>query len=337
MQTFSFIILSVLMLILIAMAFFIGLLLKKKTPAVESQDLIDIGSIKTLLVSMENRLSQNERLASDIKNMVTTETQQQTRLHQVAENTKFGVDKLMAIYEEHKATDAANRKSLEKLEAIIAGTKSKGIAGENILKDILSNFPPEMIVKDFKTKGKTVEFGLVLANGKIVPIDSKWTSTDLLEELSNSQNEQEKQKIVEQIRKVVAKRVSEISQYIDSSITYPWAIAAVPDSVHSLCADEHLEAYRKDHVILISYSMTLPYLLTLYSMHLQYGFGIDIENLKNHLVDIKRNLIKMDDVLTNYIDKSYTMVKNAADSYRQLIGSIKNSVASIESSKIKEE
>jgi DNA recombination protein RmuC len=46
---------------------------------------------------------------------------------------------------------------------------------------VFGKLPAEWQVRDFKISGKVVEFGLRLPNDLILPIDSKWTATHLLE------------------------------------------------------------------------------------------------------------------------------------------------------------
>ena len=67
--------------------------------------------------------------------------------------------------------------SIRRLETVIAGTQTKGAAGENVLEVIFSKLPAEWQVRNFKIGGKSVEFALRLPNELIMPIDSKWTAT----------------------------------------------------------------------------------------------------------------------------------------------------------------
>ncbi len=138
--------------------------------------------------------------------------------------------------------------------------------------------------------------------------------------------------IIEKIEKEVEKRTKEITQYIDPTVTTPQAIAAIPDAAFSVCKKAHVEAYRRN-VILISYSMAIPYLLTFLNLNLQYSRTVDIENLTHYLMNIKRNLDEMDSVLENYIEGASSRITNATIKYRELIGSIRGSLIALETSK----
>jgi DNA recombination protein RmuC len=234
--------------------------------------------------------------------------------------------------EERKRIDEINQQMIKRIDHIIAGTKTKGIAGENIINEVLKQFPPEMIVHNFKVKNKEVEFGIVLSDGKVVPVDSKWTSSNLLEELSKEDNPQKRQQIINLLERTTKNRIQEVCQYIDPQITASLAICAVPDAVYSVSQNMHPFAYRKN-VILVSYSLLLPYLLTLYHLHLQYSKEYDIENLQHYLLDIRHRINEMIEILDNKVEKSQVMLKNAADQYRQILSSIKSSLLKITSKK----
>ena len=85
------------------------------------------------------------------------------------------------------------------------------------------------------------------------------------------------------------------------------------------------------NVILISYSMIAPYLLMFFSLHLQYCSSVDMDNFMHYLLDIKRHIEKMSEILENKINTASKMISNASDEYRQIIGSIKGSISAIES------
>jgi len=288
----------------------------------------DLGALKTLLSSVEANQKLHNQIIQEMKGLISSDSKAQSQLQGHIEQTLKGIENIRQSYQDSKLREQENRESLRRLETVIAGTKLKGIAGENILKEVLNSFPPRMIQTNVRIKGKEVEFGLALSNNKIMPIDSKWPSTELLEEFSREENQAQLERIANQIQKEVKRRVNEISQYIDPETTTPWAIAAIPDSAYMICKSVHFDAY-KQNVILISYSMIAPYLLMFFSLHLQYSGSIDADNLAHYLLDIKRHIEKMSEILENKIYRASTMLSNASDEYRQLIGSIKGSLSAL--------
>ena len=123
--------------------------------------------------------------------------------------------------------------------------------------------------------------------------------------------------------------MAEVAQYIDPARTVPWAVAAIPDAAFSICRRAHLDAYKKG-VILIPYSLVLPYLLTLFNLHLQYAGSMDVENLQHYVMDIKRHLGEMEATLENNIVRAVKMISNAANEYREAMGSIRGSLNNLQ-------
>lgn len=240
------------------------------------------------------------------------------------------LDAIKTDYEARKNVDEATRESIKRLEHIIAGTKAKGMAGENVLREIFRLLPQEMIVSGFRVKGKEVEFGLLLSNGKVVPIDSKWVATDLLSSLAHEEDSAKQEALTQAIERELLKRVNEVAQYIDPVLTSSLAVAAVPDAAYAVCKSAHVTAYKRG-VVLIPYSMVLPYLLMFFNLHLQFSSTVDVENIFHYLIDIKRALDTMDDTLENKVMRAKVMIENAANDYRFATSSIKSSIKQIES------
>ena len=293
--------------------------LKNSKPSLPSEELAktlgDIGALKAILQSVDGG---QKDLTSNIK-----ETQK------VVDNIKIDYDARKAIFEQL-------RNSVGRMEETISGTKRRGEAGENILQDIFKTFPPNMVARGFRIAGKEVEFALILSNDKVVPVDSKWTAQNLLAQLAQEKEPAMQLTFINKIENEVSKRVAEVAQYIDPARTVPWAVATIPDAAFSVCRKVHLDAYKKG-VILIPYSLVLPYLLTLFNLHLQYAGSIDIENLQHYLMDIKRHLEAMESTLENSIVRAAKMINNAASDYRQALGSIRTSLSNLQNTKPKKQ
>ncbi|MCL5292090.1 MAG: DNA recombination protein RmuC [Actinobacteria bacterium] len=225
-----------------------------------------------------------------------------------------------------KRLEEENREMVKRLESVIAGSYAKGRAGENILRETLKLFPPGMVETDFQVGGRVVEFALKLFDGKVLPIDSKWPSTPLLLALDEEKDEARRLSIIASIEKEVGRRVREVAGYIDPVKTVPWAVAALPDSVFSVCKRAFLDAY-KCRVILMSYSMAIPYILTFYSLHLQYSRSIDMGNLQAHIIDIDHHLKEIELVVENRIARGSTMIANAYAELRQSLGKVRGSLS----------
>lgn len=239
------------------------------------------------------------------------------------------VERLKVDAEERRRIEDDVQASARRIESVLLGSRTRGAAGENILQDAFRQFPPEMIDMNFRVNGKVVEYALVLANGKRLPIDSKWPSPDLLDRLGDATQDSSKESaVVLEVERVLRLKVRDVHQYIDPAATLAFAVAAVPDPVFNACRRAHLEAYREG-VILMPYSMTIPYVLALFRLHLQYARSIDMENLEGYLQQIDDNVTALDRLLENNVARGSTMIQNAFTEAKRNLGSMRGALAAM--------
>jgi DNA recombination protein RmuC len=281
-------------------------------------------------ISQQSQINiEQQKAIQEIKEKLLLGSQLQDHLKEGIERTKDLIEDLRRSEAERREREREFLERIKRVDEIIAGTTSKGISGEEILRETFKKLPPEMIERNFSVGGKRVEFALVLPNQKRIPIDSKWPASNLILELEKEKDQKRRKEIIEEIEKEVIKRIREVSQYIDPSVTWSQAIAAIPDSVYSILSQAHLRA-REENVILMPYSMVLPLILYMYRLHLQYSISLDIENLQNHLISISKNLDQMEEILENKIARGATMIQNANLEYRQLIGKVRSSLKELQ-------
>lgn len=207
--------------------------------------------------------------------------------------------------------------SIRRLEAVIAGTQSRGAAGENILDLVLAQLPAEWQVRNFQIGNKMVEFGLRLPNNLILPIDSKWTSAGLLEQLADTHDPDEQQRLKAQIEKAVLAKAREVRKYIDPSATVSFGIAAVPDAVYDLCSAVRVEVMEMG-VVLLSYSLFIPYLLLVYQTTLNTSHDLDLQQVGAYIQRTQESLTALQAELEGRLSKGITMVENSRDELRLL-------------------
>lgn len=200
--------------------------------------------------------------------------------------------------------------SVRRLETIIAGTHSKGAAGENILDVVFSRLPAEWQVRDFRVGNKTVEFALRLPNNRILPIDSKWPATDLIERLAACDNPVERQRIKDQIGVVVVAKAREVKKYLDPTLTLNFGVAAVPDAVYEVSSDVHVTCF-EHNVVLVAYSMFIPYLLLVFQTVLKTSQNIDLEKLDAHLRTAEQSVGALQQELEGRFARALTMLSNS--------------------------
>jgi DNA recombination protein RmuC len=219
--------------------------------------------------------------------------------------------------------------SVRRLETIIAGTQTKGSAGENVLEVVFAKLPIEWQVRDFKIGGKSVEFALRLPNNLIMPIDSKWAATNLLEKFVNSDDIQEQQRLKREIEDTVLQKAKEVRKYIDPSITVNFGVAVIPDAVYDLCIGVQSEIFQLN-VVLVSYSMFVPYLLLVFQMSLKNSQSIDLQKLDVYLQTAQEGVKSLQDELDGRFSRAITMMNNSRDDMRAILGKIGGSLTGLQ-------
>lgn len=276
------------------------------------------------------KLDHQERVLQELKGRFELGDRGQDLIREELVRASRALTALQADIAARRKFEEENREIVKRLESVIAGSYSKGKAGENILRETLKVFPSEMVEADFQIGGRIVEFALKLFDGKVLPIDSKWPSTSLLLALDQEDDESRRRSIISDIEREVAKRVKEVSGYIDSNKTVPWALAAVPDPVFSVCKRAFLDA-QKRRVILASYSMAVPYILTFYGLYLQYSRSVDVADFQAHLIEVEHGLNEVESLIESRLSKGSTMIANACVELRQLTGKMRGSLSYLRS------
>ncbi|MGZ8630691.1 MAG: DNA recombination protein RmuC [Actinomycetota bacterium] len=239
------------------------------------------------------------------------------------EGARRALQELSAREQERRAADAEHREVVRRLSTVLAGGASKGRAGEHVLRDHLAALPPAMLVTDFRVGGKVVEFGLLLSDGRRLPIDSKWTALAELEALEAAVDGVERDACARAVERAVALRAKEVAQYLDPAVTAPVAVAAVPDAAYEVLRRAHADAYSSG-VVIVPYSSALPIVLFLYALVQRFG---DAANVQASLAEIGSVLDSLETVVENRFARAGTMIVNGADEFRSQLGKARGSIA----------
>lgn len=294
------------------------------------------GAVWAVVSTLSRRAEAQSRDLADLRAQLLaggrTQDGQVAEIRDRLTQTQSAFESFRAALSARQQVDDEARQSLRRLEAIIAGSSTRGAAGENILEEAFQHLPPDMIHRNAWVSGKVVEFAIRLPGGKLLPIDSKWTSSQALEQLSAPDIEPaRRQQLAAQVEKEVERRVREVSQYIDPATTAPFALAAVPDAAYAVCRSAFGEAHRR-HVLVVGYSMALPYLLALYQLHLQFARSVDLDNLQACLMEIDRQLESLDGVFENRLQRATVMLQNAYGEGKGIAARIRATTQSIQAS-----
>ena len=296
--------------------------------------LAAIGGVGALVWTLGRRSETQARdlfeLRTQIERGGLTQDAQSAELRERLAQTQSVVEGMRSALSARQSVEEDARASLRRLESVIAGSSTRGAAGENIIEEVLKHLPTEMLQHNIWVGGKVVELALRLPGGKFLPIDSKWVSSGALEQLADSSLDAPRRtQLVGQVEREVERRVREVSQYISPDATSPFALAVIPDAAYDVCRGAIVDAHKR-HVMVVGYGMALPYLLTLYQLHLQFARTVDMERMQSALIDVERHLDVLENVLENKLQRAVTMLQNAYGEGKQVSARIRASARSIQ-------
>ena len=225
--------------------------------------------------------------------------------------------------EERRSREAEHTEVIRRLSTVLAGGAAKGRAGENVLREHLAELPPGMLVSDFRVNGKVVEYGLLLPDGRRLPVDSKWSAVRELEALEDAEDPAEREMLAREVERIVAGRAREVAAYLDPALTAPVAVAAVPDAAYAVLKRAHADAFSRG-VVIVPYSAALPVLLFLYSLVARHGSSGDVDGC---LTELGAVLDTMEAVFENKLTRAATMLANGTDELRAQLGKARGSIA----------
>jgi DNA recombination protein RmuC len=300
--------------------------------------LATMAGVGALVWNLVRRADGQSRDVAELKSWIDaggrTQEMQAAELRERLVHTQTVMEGLRAALSARQPIEEEARTSLKRLESVIAGSSTRGAAGENILEEALRHLPPEMLQRNVWVGGKVVELALRLPGGKLLPMDSKWVSSVALEQLAEpGLDAARRAQLTSQVEREVERRVREVSQYIDPVTTSPFALAVIPDAAYDVCRGAIVNAHHR-HVMVVGYAMALPYLLTLYQLHLQFARTVDMEKLQSALIDIDRHLDGLEGILDNKIQRALTMLQNAYTEGKQASAKIRASAQGVQISAV---
>jgi len=273
----------------------------------------NIGKLEVALKGMETKLAET---SGDVKQSISKD---------VGDARKMLVE-LKTRFEDKSRRDEDLHAITRKIERVIVGARTRGTSGENVLAEAFGQFPPEMIDKNFRVGGGVVEYAIVLPNQKRLPVDSKWSGLEIVERIEAESDPVRIKRLEDEVERAIMKKVKDVAAYIDPSSTATIAIAAVPDSIYGFCKRVHIDAFKMG-VLLMAYSMVVPYVLALYHLHLQFARSVDFENIEAYITKIERSLDEVDKILENRMAKAGVMVTNAYSDCKTILGSMRAATA----------
>jgi len=189
------------------------------------------------------------------------------------------------------------------------------------VREVLKDLPSEWIKTDYPIRGGRVEFALSLpGDDKVIPIDSKFVATKEIEKIeSENENPMVKREAVRKIISAVRLQVEKITKYLDPDMTAGFGIAVIPDTVYKICVftKEGLklrEEASKSGVIILSYSLLLPFILLLLQVFTRIKQPpLSIQKLSSSLKEMEKSLTKLLNEANKRFTSAITMLQNSRD------------------------
>lgn len=285
--------------------------------------VLAVGVIRRSVDAMQSRLGSTDAELRRLGDATVWRERGAEDLRREVTAFRSALDAMRAREEERRAREERGWETLHRVAAVLGGGQRTGRAGENVLREALAHLPPAMVETDFRVNGRVVEFGLVLADGRRLPVDSKWPAERELVALSGATEPGERDRLIRTIEKVVAERAREVSGYRDPALTAPLAVAAIPDAAYEVLRKAHADAYRQG-VVVVPYSMALPVVLFLFSLAGRFSSTGDVEAC---LTDLAAAIDAMEAVVENKVARASTMLANGADDLRGQLGKARSAVA----------
>ena len=272
--------------------------------------------IAALVPALSTINDDTKRTSERITAIEVSSQNEVTQLHQPMSKVVNDLQRELAVLQtkvdQQQVLDSATAESISHLEMIIAGTKSKGMAGEQIISELINVLPAAWIVVNYPTNGGVVEFGLRFpSTGLVLPIDSKWPASSLIEAYFAAEEPAEQQGLQHQIEAAVTAQARAVSKYLDPNATVNFGLAVVPDSVFRICSPKiHQEAYQ-GKILLVSYSLLVPYLLMVFETVSASAQTIDTVKLSGYLDDAGQSLNLLQIELGGRMSRAMKMLQNS--------------------------
>jgi len=161
--------------------------------------------------------------------------------------------------------------NINRVATILTGRRS-GQAGERVVSELLSAVPDDWLERNIRLGRGQVEFAIKMPNGYFIPLDSKFVAPELVVALESDNREQ--QQLLRRLKWEVQRKAQEVANgYLTDNRVLGFGIAAVPDSVYDLCRDAVKAAAQSHRIVVVPYSLLLPFVLSLYLMAQRFGIS----------------------------------------------------------------
>lgn len=288
------------------------------------------------LDAVAQQMGDLHRLVTDLQSQLGRDSSFRQQLEKVLEDAAEASKGLLALRTERQKDLETFTERFKKVEGQLGGMltvltgRRSGEVGENILREAFRQLPQEWL----RTPYYDVEFGIVLFDRRVLPVDSKFAATDLLQQLEQIPDGQQRDPIFREIERQVLNRAKEVAKYIDPATTTPFAICAIPDSIFNILRRAHVQSYQEHKVLILSYSMAIPYVLSQYDSSLKHVGQLDEEQVDEFVRSVEQSIKILQDNLENRVKEADTRLVNAYRECIQAVSSMEGALAVLRRSRL---
>src|SRR5262249_2823886 len=111
-------------------------------------------------------------------------------------------------------------------------------------------------------------------------------------------------------------RIREMAKYLSPDRTLGLGLVAIPDGVYLTAPELHADGYR-DGVLVVPYSLALPYVLALYRLTLRFGASLDADRLAERLRSLDESLRQLGEEVEGRLSRALVLAENSRDALRE--------------------
>ncbi|MCS7254809.1 MAG: DNA recombination protein RmuC [Armatimonadota bacterium] len=218
----------------------------------------------------------------------------------VAKETVQCVAQQVSILASLQQTAERVEHSVSELTRILTGRRS-GQVGEQIIGELLRAIPDDWLERNARLGDGEVEFAIRMPGGYLIPLDSKFVQPELVAQLESGVDSGERRKdLFKQASGEVERRAREIAEkYVNDERVLGFGIAAVPDSIYDLCRNAVKKAAQSHKIVVVPYSLLLPFVLSLYLMAQRLGISTRLGETEQIVVTAQTALKRAKEILEN--------------------------------------
>jgi len=218
------------------------------------------------------------------------------------------------------------RRIMENFVRTVSGTKTRGMVGEMLLSEALSeSIKVGTVIKNLSIGSMTVEFAWRLGDGKYIPIDSKLPDlSEFIIDYENTQDEKERERKKKKLIQQMEKEIDNVRKYANQPNTINSCILVVPSLVLEI-APELAASGRKKDVFLCTRKEVFAV-----AHYLEAGYLLmkqDESGKYKQLVQVLLNILDQINQKSASLDRALKSISNANDKIKTLVAKAKSSAS----------